>query len=163
MAAREDTAPAVDWGATADPILATPPWRLEGSRQPQVIAATEADPHKHDWAGPGFTKPGPESDACYQTGYTLGKADALAGPGARAGEEDAMTMTGTTDSTAGRPATGRPRLLANLLRRQRELSDRLHASGDARAASHGWTITRTRGAFGFGARTYRDPRFDRRH
>ena len=72
-------------------------------------------------------------------------------------------MTKTTDTTVGRPATRRSRLLASLLQRQRELSDRMHAAGDARAASHGWTITKTTGAFGFGARTYRDPRFDRRH
>jgi hypothetical protein len=38
-----------------------------------------AGPHDRDWAGPGFTKPGPESNACYQAGYALGKADAFAG------------------------------------------------------------------------------------
>jgi hypothetical protein len=78
MAARND-GPAVDWGAVADPILATPPWRLGTSRRPQVIAEAAADPHEHDWAGPGFTKPGPESDAGSRAGYVLGKAEAFAG------------------------------------------------------------------------------------
>jgi hypothetical protein len=72
-------------------------------------------------------------------------------------------MTQTTGITASRPPARRSRLLAGLRRRQRELSDRVHAAGDAAAASHGWTITKTTGVFGFGARIYRDPRFDSRH
>ena len=44
-------------------------------------------------------------------------------------------------------------------RRQRALSARVHAAGDERARSHGWTVTETTGRFGFGARIYRDPRF----
>jgi len=47
-------------------------------------------------------------------------------------------------------------------RRQRYLSDRVHAAGDAVARQHGWTVTATTGRFGFGARIYRDPRFDDR-
>jgi hypothetical protein len=47
-------------------------------------------------------------------------------------------------------------------RRQRELSDRFHAAGDAAARQHGWTVTANTGRFGFGARSYRDPRFDDR-
>jgi hypothetical protein len=47
-------------------------------------------------------------------------------------------------------------------RRQQELSDRVHAAGDAAARQHGWTVTATTGGFGFGARSYRDPRFDDR-
>lgn len=78
-------------------------------------------------------------------------------------QRDAVTMIQTTEVTPGRPAMRRSRLLATLRRRQRHLSDRVHAAGDALAAGHGWTITQTTGTFGFGARTYRDPRFDRRH
>jgi hypothetical protein len=69
----------VDWGAIADPILATPLWRPRASLSLQVTAEATADPHNHDWAGPGFTKPGPESNAGYQAGYALGKAEAVAG------------------------------------------------------------------------------------
>jgi hypothetical protein len=70
---------AVDWGAVTDSILATPPWRPKPLRRPQVVAEAAADPHEHDWAGPGFTKPGPEPDIGYQTGYARGKAAAVAG------------------------------------------------------------------------------------
>jgi hypothetical protein len=35
-------------------------------------------------------------------------------------------------------------------RRQRDLSDRVHAAGDAVARQHGWTVTATTGRFGFG-------------
>ncbi len=47
-------------------------------------------------------------------------------------------------------------------RRQRDLSDRVHAAGDAVARQHGWTVTATTGWFGLGARSYRDLRFDSR-
>ena len=48
-------------------------------------------------------------------------------------------------------------------RRQRELSDRVHAAGDERARQHGWQVTKSTGRLGFGVRSYRDPRFgDRR-
>ena len=46
--------------------------------------------------------------------------------------------------------------------RQQELSNRVHAAGDAAARQHGWTVTATTGWFGFGARSYRDPRFNDR-
>ena len=58
MAARE-TAAAVDWAAAAAPIAAVPPWRP---------AAAEPDTHEAGWAGPGFTRPGPESEAGYRAG-----------------------------------------------------------------------------------------------
>jgi hypothetical protein len=45
-------------------------------------------------------------------------------------------------------------------RRQRELSDQVHAAGDDCARQHGWEVTKSTGRFGFGARSYRDPRFD---
>jgi hypothetical protein len=53
------------------------------------------------------------------------------------------------------------RLTAWVRRLQRHLSDRVHAGGDAFADGHGWTITPATGRFGFGARTYHDPRFTR--
>jgi hypothetical protein len=39
------------------------------------------------------------------------------------------------------------------------LSDRVFVGGDAFARENGWEITKTTGRVGFGARTYRDPRF----
>jgi hypothetical protein len=42
---------------------------------------------------------------------------------------------------------------------QERLSDRVHAGGDAFAEQAGWATTKTTGRFGFGTRTYRDPRF----
>jgi len=78
MPARKDTRE-VGWPAVADPILATPPGRAGTSRPPHVIAGAAADPHERDWAGPGFTKPGPESDVGYQAGYVLGRVEAAAG------------------------------------------------------------------------------------
>jgi hypothetical protein len=38
-----------------------------------------ADQHDRDWAGAGFTRPGPEADVGYRAGYTHGTAEALAG------------------------------------------------------------------------------------
>jgi Ni/Co efflux regulator RcnB len=43
--------------------------------------------------------------------------------------------------------------------KQQAISDHAHASADARARARGWTVTASTGRFGFGARTYRDPRF----
>jgi hypothetical protein len=40
--------PAEDWGAVADPILATPPWRPAALRPSRAIAEAAADPHEHD-------------------------------------------------------------------------------------------------------------------
>jgi hypothetical protein len=47
-------------------------------------------------------------------------------------------------------------------RLQQRLSDRLWAEDDAFARQAGWTITKTRGRFGFQGRVYRDPRFSHR-
>ncbi len=47
-------------------------------------------------------------------------------------------------------------------RRQRELSARVHTAADERARQHGWTVTECTGRLGFGARSYRDPRFNNR-
>jgi hypothetical protein len=44
---------------------------------------------------------------------------------------------------------------------QQAISDHAHARSDASAIAQGWTVTASTGRFGFGARTYRDPRFDR--
>jgi hypothetical protein len=68
-----------------------------------------------------------------------------------------------TETTARRQAAILTRMPAWIGRRQRELSDRVHAAGDEFARMHGWEITKTTGRFGFGARSYWDPRFsDRR-
>jgi hypothetical protein len=65
-----------------------------------------------------------------------------------------------TETTARR-RTGIPALMSAWIgRRQRELSNRVHAAGDEGARQHGWEITKSTGRFGFGARSYRDPRFD---
>jgi hypothetical protein len=76
--ARKDTRE-VGLPAVADPILATPPGWPGTSRPPQVIAGTVADPYEHDWAGPGFTKPGPEPDTGQQAGYAPRRAGAAEG------------------------------------------------------------------------------------
>jgi hypothetical protein len=56
-----------------------------------------------------------------------------------------------------------PRRLAGwIVRLQRQPSDRVFTDGDAFAREHGWEITKTTGRFGFGARSYRDPRFGQR-
>ena len=47
-------------------------------------------------------------------------------------------------------------------RRQRRLSDRMHAAEAEHARLQGWEVKKSTGRFGFGARTYRDPRFDDR-
>jgi hypothetical protein len=66
-----------------------------------------------------------------------------------------------TDMAAGRRAERlTQRVSAWIARRQEQFSDHLHADGDALARERGWTITTTTGRFGFGARVYRDPRFD---
>jgi hypothetical protein len=54
------------------------------------------------------------------------------------------------------------RISAWVGRRQRELSDRVHVTGDAAARQYGWAITKNTGRLGFGARSYRDLRFDDR-
>ena len=54
------------------------------------------------------------------------------------------------------PGTPRADWVPHLLR---QLSDRVFAGGDAIARKNGWQITKTTGRFGFGARSYRDPRF----
>src|SRR6516165_473582 len=46
-----------------------------------------------------------------------------------------------------------------VVRRLSEMSDRIYAAGDEYARHHGWEVTKSTGRFGFGARSYRDPRF----
>ena len=68
-----------------------------------------------------------------------------------------------TDTARGRRTGIAKRISAWVRHRQRELSDRVHSAGDAAARQHGWAITKSTGRLGFGARSYRDPRFgDRR-
>jgi hypothetical protein len=55
-----------------------------------------------------------------------------------------------------KPGTPRADWIARLLR---QLSDHVFAGGDAFARENGWEITKTTGRFGFGIRSYRDPRF----
>jgi hypothetical protein len=57
-------------------------------------------------------------------------------------------------------AMRRYRVSARIGRHQQEMSDRLHAKGDKLAAETGWTVTTPTGRLGFGARRYRNPRFD---
>jgi hypothetical protein len=66
-----------------------------------------------------------------------------------------MTQTATRRHVGSVPR----RLARWIARLQQPLSDRLFADADAFAREHGWQLTRTTGQFGFGARTYRDPRF----
>ena len=73
MNTEHNDGPAEDWGAVADPILATPPWRPAALRPSRVIAEAAADPHEHDWAGPGFTRPGPESTSAIGPGTRSGR------------------------------------------------------------------------------------------
>lgn len=67
-----------------------------------------------------------------------------------------------TKTTARRRAGFVARMPAWIGRRQRELSDRVHAPGDECARQHGWQVSKSTGRFGFGSRSYRDPRFDDR-
>ncbi len=68
-----------------------------------------------------------------------------------------------TQTAPPRHAGGVPRRLARWITRlQQQLSARFFADADASAREHGWEITKTTGQFGFGARTYRDPRFGQR-
>jgi hypothetical protein len=62
------------------------------------------------------------------------------------------------ETVIGRPGIA-TRISTWVGHRQRELSDRIHAAEDAAARRHGWTVTATTGRFGFGARSYQDPRF----
>jgi hypothetical protein len=50
--ATHDRGPALDWDTLADPIAATQRWRPR-------TALARPDPHEADWAGTGFSKPGP--------------------------------------------------------------------------------------------------------
>jgi hypothetical protein len=68
-----------------------------------------------------------------------------------------------TQTAPRRDAGNMPNRLAGWIARlQRQLSDRLFAAEDAFAREHEWEITRTTGRFGFGTRSYRDPRFGQR-
>lgn len=70
-------------------------------------------------------------------------------------QADEATMTAITTTSARRG------LAAWLARKQEALSTRAHAAGDARMAREGLTVTSSTGRFGFGARTYHHPWFDR--
>jgi hypothetical protein len=50
MGARE-----VDWAAAAAPIATVAPWR-------PTAEPTQPDPHEANWAGRGFSRPGPEPE-----------------------------------------------------------------------------------------------------
>jgi hypothetical protein len=67
-----------------------------------------------------------------------------------------------TETTTGAQGGTVARLAAWIGRCQRELSARIHRAGDERARRYGWEVKESTGRFGFGARTYRDPRFDDR-
>jgi hypothetical protein len=61
-----------------------------------------------------------------------------------------------------RRRTGIVLVTAWIGKRQQELSDRVHAAGDERARQQGWNDAKTTRRFGFGARRYRDSRFEDR-
>jgi hypothetical protein len=73
-----------------------------------------------------------------------------------------MTSIRTAPAAAGIRISHARRLATWIGTRQQAVSDRVHATGDAHARTQGWTVTASTGRFGFGARTYRDPRFDSR-
>jgi hypothetical protein len=69
-----------------------------------------------------------------------------------------METTMTDVTTTARP--GVPGRLSGWIGlRQQEVSDRVHASGDALCRSQRWTAAYRADRFGLGAREYRDPRF----
>jgi hypothetical protein len=65
------------------------------------------------------------------------------------------------DPTPRKPSCVRVRISTWIGRRQQDLSDRAHSAADDQARQHGWEITTSTGRFGFGARSYHDPRFRR--
>jgi hypothetical protein len=68
-----------------------------------------------------------------------------------------------TTRTAAPARAGIPARMSTWIGRgQRSLADRVHAAGDDCARRYGWEVTKSTGRFGFGARSYRDPRFDDR-
>jgi hypothetical protein len=70
-------------------------------------------------------------------------------------QTDEVAMAAITTAIA-------PRSLAAWLgRKQEALSTCVHAAGDSRMARRGLTVSSSAGRFGFGARTYRHPGFDR--
>lgn len=71
-------------------------------------------------------------------------------------------MPFTTKTTAPTRARIAARIISWIGRRQSELSNRIHAAGEAEARQNGWTVTKSTGRLGFGVRSYRDPRFDAR-
>jgi len=71
------------------------------------------------------------------------------------------TTTITTTNTASRVPGVLGRVSGWIGSKQRQLSDRVHAEGDAFCACAGLTVTKNTGRYGFGARTYRHPGFDR--
>jgi hypothetical protein len=76
-----------------------------------------------------------------------------------------MTSTGGAGPATAGVGLGLARRIADWIgARQRAASDRAHAGADTRARARGWTVTASTSRLGFGARAYRDPRFDsRRH
>ncbi len=69
-----------------------------------------------------------------------------------------MSQIAAGSQAAGPIAWARVRLAA----RQEQISERAHLAGDQQALAQGWTVTYASSRLGFGGRTYRDPRFDRR-
>jgi hypothetical protein len=55
MAAGHDARGPVDRPAVAAPIAAVAPWR-------PTAEPAQPDPHEADWAGRGFSQPGPEPE-----------------------------------------------------------------------------------------------------
>jgi hypothetical protein len=96
MAAREVSA--VDWPAVATPIAAVQGWR------PQAVPA-QPDPHLADWAGAGFSQPGPVGHSVPSRElYRAALKDALAYTADRdgCGECDGAQLCETHTSRAAR-------------------------------------------------------------
>jgi len=71
MAGPEDVAPGMDWPTLAAPIAAIQQGRPEA-------APTRLDPHEADWAGTGFSRPGPaEHSAASRELFWAALEDAL--------------------------------------------------------------------------------------
>jgi hypothetical protein len=98
MTGREDPALAMDWRMLAAPIAATQRWR-------PPAASARLDPREADWAGTGFSRPGPAGhSAPSRELFRAALQDALAFTANRdgCGECDGARLCETHTSRAAR-------------------------------------------------------------